>query len=75
MKGPLRVLNAGTEGIRLTIGPVWADLPRADALAMWKQLGKELGLLCEEHRLGDVKTSAVRCKRCDQLVELASPPK
>lgn len=68
MKNPVRFRFAGSEGVRVTIGPVCAELDREDALETWKALGKELGILCDDHRLTGKVISATTCSRCDQLV-------
>jgi len=75
MKGPLHFRNAGPEGVRVTIGPVWAEMTKEEALAMWQKLGQELGILCDDHRLNDEVLYAKRCSRCEQLVEMVKPSK
>lgn len=73
MKGPLRV-RTSQEGVQLTIGPVWAEVSKAEAIEMWKTMGRELGILCNDHSLEPKPTPAAKCKRCGQLVELAKTP-
>lgn len=68
MKGPIRFRDAGLEGVRVTVGPVWAELGRAEALEMWIALGQELGMLCDDHRLTGRIVSASTCSRCEQLI-------
>ena len=70
MKGPLRIRNAGSDGVRVIIGPVSADMSVEEAKAMWLNLGQELGILCDDHRLESEVISSKRCSRCEQLVEM-----
>jgi hypothetical protein len=70
MKKPVSFRLDNSEGVRVTIGPVYAELDRDAALEVWTELGRKLGILCESHRLEGEKVSAAKCSRCNKLVEL-----
>lgn len=75
MKGPIKV-KALPGAVTVTIGAVWAELDRDKAIAMWEELGKQLGMLCEKHSLPqglkkDHVVEAACCSRCGSLVRIA----
>jgi hypothetical protein len=68
MNSPIRFRVDGSDGVRVTVGPVWAELDRAEALEMWRALGQELGMMCDSHRLTGKVVPASTCSRCEQLI-------
>lgn len=71
MKKPVSFRLDNSEGVRVTIGPVYAELDKEAALETWRELGRKLGILCEGHHLTGEKLSATKCSKCNQLIELA----